>query len=71
VFDATDGIEITVSAIPEDGTTITRSQYNSPIGMSCGSITSDGAVYEADCSWTPDSSQMGQVFNFCFVAEDS
>ena len=71
VLDATSGISVTVTAEALPGTFISRFVYNSPIGMSCGAIQNDELVYSADCSWVPDASQMEQVFNFCFLAEDS
>ena len=71
VLDAKLGLTVSLGAIPIDGVTITRFQYNSPLGMSCGSVTLNDDVYETECRWTPVANQMGQVFNFCFLAEDS
>ena len=67
VLDASNGITIDVKAESENGA-ITRFQYNSPMGMTCGTVDSDG---QASCSFNPSSSQQGQVFNFCFMADDA
>jgi len=67
VLDASNGITINVKAQSSNGA-ITRFQYNSPIGMTCGAVDSNG---QASCTFSPSSTQQGQVFNFCFVADDA
>ena len=71
VLDATTGISVTVAATAPNEATITRFRYNSPIGMSCTSVVMNGLEGSAVCSWTPTQDQNGQVFNFCFTADDS
>ena len=58
---------ITVKAKTDNGS-ITRFSFNSPLGMTCTDVDFEG---ESNCEFTPTQGQMGQVHNFCFVAEDS
>lgn len=60
------GITVTVGATSTNGA-ITRFQFNSPLGMTCNTVNSDG---EATCSFTPSASQMENIFSFCFIADD-
>ena len=76
IFDASEGITITVAATPSniDGQavgSITRFTYNSPMGMTCTDLVTVDNETKAVCTWNPTSDQMGQVFNFCFMADDS
>ena len=51
-----------------DNDSITRINYRSPIGMTCTPVN---ANEEASCTFVPSAGQMGQVHNFCLVADDS
>lgn len=61
------GIKIVLKASTSNGS-ITRFSFNSPIGMSCTNVDVNG---EVTCDFVPSSSQMGQIHNFCFIADDS
>ena len=71
VLDARNGITITVAAQATYGATITDFRHQSPLGMTCTGISMVNIEATISCSWTPTAAQKGQVFNFCFMAEDS
>ena len=71
ILDATTGITLTVAAAAPTGGSITRFRYNSPMGMTCTDVVMNNLEGSAVCSWTPSAAQNGQVFNFCFTADDS
>ena len=61
------GITISLKAQSDNGA-ITRFQFNSPQGMVCTAVNGAG---EASCSFTPSLLQQGQLFPFCFMADDA
>lgn len=61
------GTSFSLSAVTGNGS-ITRFTYQSPPGLNCAAVDSNGDV---SCTFVPTADQKGTVQNFCFQAEDN